>query len=206
MNERECMESSDERCVPCAMTAFAWQRGELSYPVDGGEAGVKAILRERLPAWFHVREEVCGVHPEGERLRLDFCCFPRDHLIDRGFEPVAFGIETKKPRLYMQGAMNVARQAHLYTEAEYRVPNRGPFRVAFVCVCPSFAGMLAGRYYSKCLPIYLARFAAKMHVGEFVLEVGGGFAIYFHHSHRYFDARGGASGANPRITVRRVSR
>lgn len=192
------------------MSVLAWQRGERRYDPGAGEDGVKAILRERLPEWFRVREEVCGTHPDGTRLRLDFCCYPRDETVARGFEPVVFGIEAKKPGMSMQGAMNVARQAHIYTEATYRLPGGDPFGVAFVCVCPSFPGMLS-RYGPDCLPIYLARFAAKMQVGEFLLGTGSsdgaiGFTIYFHHHHRYFDARTGGSNANPRIRSRRVSR
>lgn len=167
------------------------------------EDAIKEALSAELPKWFRVRREVCGVHPTEGRVRIDFACHPTDELIDAGWVDGTFGVEVKHAPADLKTALNVARQAHLYTEATYRVDQGPEFRLDFVCVCPSFVRMLGE--YEPCWPEHAGRFAAKFKVGELILN-GHGLAIYFSHQHLYFDTARGMSGTNPLIKATRVSR
>lgn len=182
------------------------RRRERSYHGQR-EAAIEDRLDVVLRRWFRVARQVRGEHPTEGRVRIDFCCYPLEELIERGFEEVAFGVEVKHAPSDQMTAMNVARQAHLYTESTFRVHRDRPFDLAFVCVCPSFVRMVEG--YPPCLPDHIARVVAKFKVAELVLYESGGddaFAIYFSHMHRYFDSVEGKPGTNPRLRARGVSR
>lgn len=203
-------EKPDRQLVRCESPLPSLRRKERRYSGQNEDA-IKAHLSEVLPRWFRVAREVRGTHPTEGRVRIDFCCFPNDEMVRRGFEEVVFGIEVKHAPSDQMTAMNVARQAHIYTEATYRVGIGRQFGLEFVCVCPSFVRMVEG--YPPCLPDHIARVMAKLKVGELVLfeDVWAEpseeeFAIYFSHQHRYFDSLNGAAGNNPRLRARGVSR
>lgn len=192
--------------VGCGGYTPAGRRRERDYS-GLREAAIEAHLAAVLPRWFRVAQQVRGTHPTEGRVRIDFCCYPLESLRERGFEDVVFGVEVKHAPSDQMTAMNVARQAHLYTEATFRVHADRPFGLDFVCVCPSFVRMVEG--YPPCLPDHIARVVAKLKVAELVLYEAAGedaFSIYFSHMHRYFDSLEGVPGTNPRLRAPGVSR
>ena len=190
----------------CAGYTPPGRRRERNYSGQR-EAAIEDRLADLLPRWFRVARQVRGQHPTEGRVRIDFCCYPNEELLGRGFEDVVFGVEVKHAPSDQMTAMNVARQAHLYTEATFAVHRDRPFGLAFVCVCPSFVRMVEG--YPPCLPDHIARVMAKLKVAELVLYEDAGadaFSIYFSHAHRYFDSVDGRPGTNPRLRAPGVSR
>jgi len=47
---------------------------------------------------FIIYEQVEGVFPIGNiKVIIDFIVFPKNHLLEKGFEPIYVGIEVKSP-------------------------------------------------------------------------------------------------------------
>ncbi|MFP3341325.1 hypothetical protein R0J87_02310 [Halomonas sp. SIMBA_159] len=60
------------------------------------EPELKNWFNEKLATDFYVYPEVNGVHlSENVNVRIDYVLFPKDHLIEEGFEPSYFGVEVK---------------------------------------------------------------------------------------------------------------
>lgn len=78
----------------------------------------KKQLIKTLTDDFIIEEEVSGVYPIGNtRVVLDFLLYPRKSLIERGFDSIYFGIETKSPISKNSGAkcIDAMWQAHTYS-------------------------------------------------------------------------------------------
>jgi len=65
--------------------------------VSLNEQQLKIKLFETLCNDFVFRTEVCGTHIHGEKVRIDYLAWPKQHLINNGFPKVVIGIEVKAP-------------------------------------------------------------------------------------------------------------
>lgn len=60
------------------------------------EPELKNWFNEKLASDFYIYPEVNGIHlSENVNVRIDYVLFPKEHLIEEGFEPSYFGIEVK---------------------------------------------------------------------------------------------------------------
>jgi len=60
------------------------------------ETELKSWFNEKIAADFYIYPEVNGTHlSENVNVRIDYVLFPKEHLIEEGFEPSYFGIEVK---------------------------------------------------------------------------------------------------------------
>lgn len=103
------------------------------------EDSLKEILINCLSNDFIIKKEVPGYHLlELKKVRIDFLLFPKQHMIDKKFEPVWFGCEVKSPAVKKKpqtNIMNLAKQCIDYTESK------------FIDIIPSFVVMFPGMPY-----------------------------------------------------------
>ncbi|HSM57745.1 MAG TPA: hypothetical protein VK879_16450, partial [Candidatus Sulfomarinibacteraceae bacterium] len=87
------------------------------------EAKLKSYLMQMLSSHFQIRPEVEGTFiPYGTKVILNYLMYPKPHLIERGFDPVWFGVEVKWPGGRGGGnpkGLRVAYQAITYHWSEF---------------------------------------------------------------------------------------
>src|SRR5262245_20215661 len=92
------------------------------------EEAIRNRVLSALTWDFECHQETCGRHIEtNEALRADILCFPRPHLVERGFESVWFGIETKHIDFAKHTSDRLYRtlwQAISYRHSEFTVANK----------------------------------------------------------------------------------
>lgn len=103
------------------------RRNELASATDRftSETELATWLKMHLASDFHLHQEVRGRHlAEDLGVRIDFVAYPRQHLIDAGFEPGPFGIEVKfiNPMSgFSRKASRAFWQTVTYTDSEFYV-------------------------------------------------------------------------------------
>jgi hypothetical protein len=79
------------------------------------------IVINTLSDSFTIRHEVAGRHLlENKGVRIDFLMYPKQRLIDQGFEPIWVGCEVKSPatkKKPITHIMDFAKQSIDYTES-----------------------------------------------------------------------------------------
>ena len=129
---------------------------------------------------------------EHHRIRIDFLAYPKDHLIERNFEPLWFGIEVKSPAVKIEPQKNVldlAKQAIDYTESKYGeiIPN-------FILIFPSMYHFFHAqdRMTAEFVTFlyHFRSFIQRMKVGTMHIYAPGDWAIRFG-SQRYFSSKRG---------------
>jgi hypothetical protein len=102
--------------------------------VDGEERLQKRLLN-LVQNDFKIYSQVVGRNLifQDEEVRIDFLLYPKQHLLDKGFDPVWFGIEVKHfGKLGETGKMSrFVWQCITYAQSEFEVNNQ-TIRPAFV--------------------------------------------------------------------------
>lgn len=101
------------------------------------EDQLKYLVKETLEEHFIIKGEQTGYHLlEQREIRIDFLMYPKQKLIDLGFEKLWFGCEVKSPSAKQEAkkrVLNLAKQCIDYTETKFEngiIPN-------FVVMFPS---------------------------------------------------------------------
>lgn len=84
------------------------------------EEALKTKVRHYLSPDFIIREEVEGVHiVTGEKVKIDFLIYPKQHLLENGFEDFWVGIEVKSPNVKEshKNGTKIAWQAITYKQS-----------------------------------------------------------------------------------------
>ncbi|OUM04504.1 hypothetical protein [Variovorax sp. JS1663] len=103
------------------------RRDELAASTNrfASEVELSAWLKSHLQADFFLHEEVRGRHlAEDLGVRIDFVAYPKQHLIDAGFEAGPFGIEVKyidPMNGFSRKASRAFWQTVTYTDSEFYV-------------------------------------------------------------------------------------
>ncbi len=167
---------------------------------------LKDILKNSLKNDFIIEWEKVGCHLlEQRKIRIDFLLYPKQHLIDNGFDPLWFGCEVKSPAVKKEPQKNVmdfAKQCIDYTESKIDgiVPN-------FVVMFPSMYhffhahNQLTPEYRSF---LYLFRsFIQRLKVGTLHIFCLDDWAIRFG-SQRYYSTKNGKGQIKNLGTKRRI--
>ncbi len=107
------------------------------------EPKLKRLLQLGIEKDFDILPEVTGTNiVEHDEVRIDFMCYPKQHIIDAGFHPAWFGIEVKHIPQKDDGShtsgttSKITRlfwQAISYAQSEFNIENQN-IRPAFVLV------------------------------------------------------------------------
>lgn len=164
---------------------------------------LKTQVRNLLGLHFDLQEEVTGDGPMGQRVKIDFWCFPKPVTVARNWPPFWFGIEVKGAGLQDQRKKTTCRL--LYQAASYRLSQfptpEGPRYPYLVLIFPDFARIVDGpdihQTIGKTLldgyALALAKAAGMWRVCELVIPTEDTFEIYIHGRHRWFSSRWGRS-------------
>lgn len=94
------------------------------------EDDLKQFVKKTLEKQFIIEPEVKGYHLlEQEKVVIDFLLYPKQELIDSGFEALWFGCEVKSPNVKEEASkrvLNLAKQCIDYTETKFEndiIPN-----------------------------------------------------------------------------------
>lgn len=105
-----------------------YDRAQKRYQ-SSNEDQLKDILLKSLQADFDIDREVTGFHLlERRKVRIDFLLYPKQHLVENGFDPLWFGCEVKSPAVKKEAIKNIktfAKQCIDYTESDFDgiIPN-----------------------------------------------------------------------------------
>lgn len=162
---------------------------------------VKTRLRKFLPNHFLFAEEIKG---KGlfQNVVADFWCFPKQELIDAGWQREPFVIEVKGYDLEDQRkrtAIHVVHQAIVYAYSKFPT-KQGYRRPSWVLIHPPLSAFLESDGIDKFqtfeggLAYGLTRVAALFQVGEFAI-IGDGYEVRFHGG-TYYSSKRGFNGSN----------
>jgi len=165
------------------------------------EAEVKDYLRPILGKFFHVKEEVAGRGPHGQKVKIDFCCYPTGPTHAMGWPDRGFGIEAKGWGLADQRKKTACRllyQAIIYSQSVFPTDTCWT-RPDLVLVYPTFAKLLFnesrpgvfGETFEDGYALALAKEGAMHRVGELVILPTNDVEVYAHGKHRWYSSRWG---------------
>jgi len=170
------------------------------------EREVKAQLRPALDRHFSYREEVAGVGPKGQKVKIDFLCFPLARVVEQGWPARWFGIEAKGYGLQDQrkkAACRLLYQATIYRMSTFPV---GAEQVSpdLVLIFPSFGLMLFDEYqpgvfgdsFQDGYALALAKTGGMHRVGELILEPNLRIQVFGHGLNPWYSTRWGCSRAD----------
>lgn len=160
------------------------------------EDSLKEEVLKCLNSDFIIREEVEGCHiVTGEKVRIDFLIYPREHLIEQKFERIWIGIEVKAPKTQKDGT-RLAWQAITYKQSIFD-ENISP---AFVLTYPNIIEFydvlkvlneINGRHFEYREGRIVAQLLQKANVGFLHLGKNGHWSLKFASQQYYYDSRKG---------------
>ncbi|MBW1682873.1 MAG: hypothetical protein JRJ35_11260 [Deltaproteobacteria bacterium] len=157
------------------------------------EDRLKDILEQSLEKDFILKREKVGYHLlEQRKVRIDFLLYPKQHLIENGFEPIWFGCEVKSPAVKKEpqkNVMDLAKQCIDYTESKIDgiIPS---FALMFPSMYHFFhAKNLLTQEYQSFL-YYFRSFIQRLKVGTLHIFSPGDWAIRFGSQYYYTTKKG----------------
>jgi len=158
------------------------------------EDDLKSIVEKTLEEHFTLKPEVKGYHLlEKKEVFIDFLLFPKQEIIDLGFEPFWFGCEVKSPNVKEDASkriLNLGKQCIDYTETKFE----GDIIPHFVVMFPSMPTFFhaKGRFDDSIHSfLYLFKpFLQRFKVGTLHIYSKNDWAIKFGHG-LYFSTKKG---------------
>lgn len=175
-----------------------------------GEEKLQQELLKTIQSDFVIYPQVEGRHLiyQTEKVRIDFLLYPKQHLIENGFDPIWFGIEVKHfGKIGETGKMSrFIWQCVSYVQSEFKV-NEEIIRPAFVLGYSDVEAINKGtdrEYLSQW--IGMLRLAGLAKVGSFqkikssAYNPNGGWSIVFSSSTYFTYSKGEYNRKNYNIS------
>lgn len=171
------------------------------------EPELQSFVSDKLKNHFIVKPQVKGYHLlEQHKVIIDFLLYPKQKLIDSGFDPKWFGCEVKSPNVKQEASkriLNLGKQCIDYTETKFDdniIPN---FVVMFPSIPHFFHAQGALNDEVHSFLYWFKPFLQRFKVGTLHIYSKSNWAINFGHG-RYFSTKKGKGNVPNFGTKRKI--
>lgn len=164
------------------------------------EALLKANYLSELEPHFYIKQEACGTHFSGKRLRLDAVLKPKLTLNWKN-PNVAFGIEFKDTERFSKSYDTKNLTKWLAQCIDYSNTSWDDFGYLYIFCCPSLVDEISDSAFQNLM--FIRNLMGQMGIGEIKSLPLYGLSILLHGHHRIWSIKKGVEYGKSYTLVKR---